>query len=91
MTQIISVKRLVISNRNGKVYHMWRKCKMIDKHSTFFVEEINDKKKAFTPTPIECYMIHKKKKVTDYEDVFDVISQEIIRYSRNLKLNRVLD
>ena len=69
---------------------MWRKCKMIDRFGTFFIEEMDESMKWHTPIPIQCYMIHRKKKISDFEDIFNVIGQEMIKYIRERKINKLL-
>lgn len=63
---------------------------MIDRFGSFFIEEyVQDNKRAL-PFKIECYMIHKKKRINDFESIVDVVERAKIEYIREHKLNEIL-
>lgn len=85
---MIDVKRLVIAVRGNKVYHYWRDCKMVDKWGMFQVQESH---KDGTYNISTTYILYKKKRIGDWNDVMDIIEALQVEKLRESKLNRLLD
>lgn len=87
MSKLIT-KRLVIAVRGNKVYHYWREVKMIDKFGMFQVEE-SHKDETYNITGLN--IIYKKKKITDWNEIMDIIESLQIEKLREKKLKLILD
>jgi hypothetical protein len=85
---MLDVRRLVVAVRGNTVYHYWRDCKMVDKWGLFQVQETV---KDGTYNITGAYMIYKKKRISDWNDVMDIIEALQIEKLREKKLSRLLD
>ena len=85
---MIQVKRLVIAVRGNRVYHYWRDCKMIDKEGMF---QVQDTVKEGTYNISTTYILYKKKRIVDWNDVMDVIVSLETERLRDKKISKLLN
>ena len=85
---MIQVKRLVIAVRGNRVYHYWRACKMIDKEGMF---QVQDTVKEGTYNISTTYILYKKKRIVDWNDVMDVIVSLETERLRDKKISKLLN
>ena len=85
---MIQVKRLVIAVRGNTPYHYWRDCKEVDKFGMFQVAlTIKDGTYDISGT----HILYKKKRITDWNEVMDIIEALQVEKLREVKLKRLLN
>lgn len=84
----ITTKRLVIAVRNNKTYHYWREVKMIDRFGMFQVEQTH---KDGTYDVSGLTIMYKKKVISDWNDIMNIIEALEVQRLREYKINNLLN
>jgi hypothetical protein len=84
-------------SKKGIPFHTWRTCREIDKDGLFFViekqefdTEVGLKLPPHLQTNSFHYMIYKKKKITDFGEMMEVVDHERISRGRDIKIKKII-